>query len=133
MARKRKELERREGWYHVKEGAGKGRQYREWNVTIDLQYGSMEFDQLREELARIEQEHGAEFEKFSLEVEMEADPYEDPYDVRERPHCYVRGWRKENDAEYQARLDEDAQRKARQDAWERQQYDALKKKFGETG
>jgi hypothetical protein len=127
MARKRKELERREGWYHVKEGAGKGRRYVEWDVTLDLQYGGMEFDQLREELARIEQEHGDEFEKFSLEVEMEADPYED----REWPRCYVRGWRKENDAEYQARLDEDAQRKARQEAWERQQYEALKKKFDE--
>ncbi len=109
MARKRKELERREGWYRVQEGAGEGRRYIEWDVTIDLQYGGMEFDRLREELNQIEQEHGDEFEKFRLEVEMEAYPYEDG----KSPQCYVRGWRKENDAEYQARLDEDALRKAR--------------------
>jgi len=127
MARKRKELERREGWYHVKESYGKGRRRREFKITVDLQYGGMDFDRLREELDQIEKDHDDKFEKFKLEVVMEADPYED----REWPRGYVYGWRKETDEEYQARLDEAARLEALREARERQQYESLKKKFEE--
>lgn len=125
MARKRKELERREGWYHVKESYGKGRHRREFNITVDLRYSGMEFDRLREELDQIEKDHGEQFERFKIELEMEADPYED----REWPRVYVYGWREETDEEYQTRLDEIERQNALREAREREQYEALKKKF----
>lgn len=127
MARKKKELERRKGWYHVKESYGKGRHRGEFKITVDLQYGGMEFDRFREELDQIEKDHSDQFERFKIELEMEADPYED----REWARVYVYGWREETDEEYQARLDEAARLEALREARERQQYESLKKKFEE--
>ena len=129
MGRKPKPPARLEGWYHVTETYGKGTKARTMNLTIDFMYAEMTFGRIRDEMEAIEREHGAEFEKFKFESEMESYPYEE----REHLVTYVYGWRKENDEEYAARMNKAAEMEAAREARERAEFERLAKKFADKG
>ena len=126
MARKAKEPARLEGWYRLKESGGKGTMRREWDVTVDIQYGKT-FADLRDEMERIERTYGEDFEKFKFETEREQYRYEEgDYIV-----TYVYGWRKETDEEYAERLNQAAKMEADREARERAEFERLARKFAD--
>lgn len=122
---KNKDLERRKGWFRVRESGGSGKHRLEWDVTIDLEFSSMTFDDLRERMVAIEAEHGAAHSDFKVECEREHYRYEDGDYLVFR----VYGYRSETDAEYQDRLDQLARQEEIREARERAEFERLAKKF----
>ena len=118
--RKTKEPTRREGWHYVEDSSGK----QKWKTTVDLDWDGMTFDDLVAEMDRIKEEFGSQFDKFKLVSEEEHLPYDEP-----RMKTFIKGWRKETDEEFQARIDADAQLKALLESRERAEFERLAKKF----
>lgn len=127
MGRKPKPPARLEGWYRLRESGGKGKTFREWDMTLDLQYGGMDFGALRTEMERIEREYKGQFERFKIECDMVPREYEEG----EYLVTYVYGWRKETDEEYEARINTAARLEEERREYRRKQYEILAKEFGD--
>lgn len=127
MGRKAKAPARLEGWRRLQESGGKGKNFRTWDMSLDLTYGGMSFGELRDEMERVEREYGDQFEKFKIEVELEYEPYS--CNDEKYARTYVLGWRKETDEEYEARLAKAAEIQAAREARERAEFERLAKKF----
>ena len=124
MPRKPKAPPRLEKWHQVQRAVGKrGFSY---DVTLDLTYGGMDFDEIRQKMADIEAEFGDQFERFKVEVDSEYQYDGDIIVAR------VYGYRTETDAEYQARMDAAAAEVAAREKREREEFARLAKKFGNT-
>jgi hypothetical protein len=108
-------------WYRISVPINKQKSF---NQYIEIQYG-ITFEDLREQMDRIEEEHGDQFEQLRIEPETHFEQYSDA----EYTTYYVEGYREETDEEFEAILQAARDRQAEQEARDRKQYETLAKKF----
>jgi hypothetical protein len=95
-----------------------------YTEQLDL-YGGCSFDDIRNQLDRIQESYGDHFDSFRIDTRREllfgdSDP---------TTRYVAQGWREETDEEFAARIDLDKQRREAAEARERAEYERLAKKF----
>lgn len=111
---------KRQSWHKVKECIKPGRYYTE---TLDIKYGGMTFEQIRQQLDEIEKQYGDQFENFKVEMEKEWELGDEIIVAN------IKGFRSETDEEYAARLDKKKKLEEEQEKRDKKTYELLKQKY----
>jgi len=123
MGRKRKPEPKLADWHFVTWTSKRGDQIKE---DFNLEYGGMTFNDLREEMDRIEKEYGDQYSDFKIEVDTDYDIVGD-----EIITTFVLGYREETDEEYQERMEIYRQAAEQKRQRELALLETLKERYGD--